>query len=157
MTVKNIELGKGIGNLKFGITRKQVVALLGEPSEKETIEEDEDMGSSEAWHYDELELSVTFDEDDDWKLSSIAASSSEFTFEGIDLLGLSQEEVMQQIEIMNLGDIETEEIIGEESEDQQVATIAEVSLNLWFENGKLSEIQWAPYWDEDEETYIWPE
>ena len=157
MTAKNIELGKGIGSLKFGITRKEVTAILGEPSEKETIEGDEDMGNSEAWHYDELELSVTFDEDDDWKLSSIAASSPDFTFEGVDLLGLSQEEVMQQIEIMNLGDIETEEIVGDEDEDQQVATIAEVSLNLWFEDGKLSEIQWAPYWDEDEETYIWPE
>lgn len=157
MTAKNIELGKGIGSLKFGITRKKVTAILGEPSEKETIEGDEDMGNSEAWHYDELELSVTFDEDDDWKLSSIAASSPDFTFEGVDLLGLSQEEVMQQIEIMNLGDIETEEIVGDEDEDQQVATIAEVSLNLWFEDGKLSEIQWAPYWDEDEETYIWPE
>lgn len=157
MTSKNIELGKGIGNLKFGITRKEVTTILGEPSEKETIEGDEDMGNSEAWHYDELELSVTFDEDDDWKLSSIAASSPDFTFEGVDLLSLSQEEVMQQIEIMNLGDIETEEIVGDEDEDQQVATIAEVSLNLWFEDGKLSEIQWAPYWDEDEETYIWPE
>lgn len=156
MTTKNIELGKGVDNLKFGLTREKVALLMGEPSEKETIDGDDEMGTSEAWHYDELELSLTFDEDDDWKLTTIAASSPEFTFEGVDLLGLSQEEVMQQIEIMNLGDIETEEIVGEENEDQQVATVSEVSLNLWFEDGKLSEIQWAPYWDEEEEEYIWP-
>ena len=82
MTTKNIELGKGVDNLKFGLTREKVALLMGEPSEKETIDGDDEMGTSEAWHYDELELSLTFDEDDDWKLTTIAASSPEFTFDG---------------------------------------------------------------------------
>lgn len=153
MTEKDIKLGKGVGKLLFGLAREQVLSLLGEPSEKEIFEDDE-LGNSEAWHYDELELSLAFDEEDDYKLTSIAASSPDYTFEGIDLLGLSQEEVMQQIELLNLGDIETEELDGDD-ENQQVVTIAEVSLNLWFEDGILTEIQWAPFWDDEEEAYIW--
>jgi hypothetical protein len=159
MNTKNIELGKGIDLLKFGMTRNQVKKLIGEPDEIEqfSFTEEEDQGQSEAWHYDELELSATFDEEDDWKLCSLSVSDPEFLFEGVNLIGLSQEEVVQQIELMDLGEIELEEVSDEEASDQQVGSLPEVSLNLWFEDGKLSEIQWGPYWDEDDESYIWPE
>src|SRR5690554_6076194 len=145
MVAKNIKLGSGLGALKFGMTREEVKAALGEPNEIENynpLEEDE--GQSEAWHYDEMELSANFDEEDNFKLTSLAVSSPDYLFEGVNLIGLSQEEVMQQIEMMDLGEVEMEDV-------------AEESLNLWFEEGQLSEIQWGPYWDEDEECYIWPE
>jgi len=157
MLEKNIKLGKGLDKLKFGMTRDQVTDAIGEPNEIENynpLEEDE--GESIAWHYDELELSASFDEEDDYRLTSIAVSSSEYLFEGVNLIGLSEEEVMQQIELMDLGDVELE-TMEEESALQSVGSIQEVSLNLWFENGELSEIQWGPFWDEEEDSYIWPE
>lgn len=158
MVAKNIKLGSGLGALKFGMTREEVKAALGEPNEIENynpLEEDE--GQSEAWHYDEMELSANFDEEDNFKLTSLAVSSPDYLFEGVNLIGLSQEEVMQQIEMMDLGEVEMEDVAEEEVAQQMVCSIAEVSLNLWFEEGQLSEIQWGPYWDEDEECYIWPE
>lgn len=158
MVTKNIKLGSGLGALKFGMTREEVKAALGEPNEIENynpLEEDE--GQSEAWHYDEMELSANFDEEDNFKLTSLAVSSPDYLFEGVNLIGLSQEEVMQQIEMMDLGEVEMEDVAEEEVTQQMVCSIAEVSLNLWFEEGQLSEIQWGPYWDEDEECYIWPE
>jgi hypothetical protein len=155
-TNKNVLLGKGALDLVFGMTRDEVKAVIGQPDEVETFADDED-GQSEAWHYDEYELSATFDEADDWRLTSLAVSSPEFLFEGVNLIGLSSEEVIQQLEIMDLGDVSLEEIADEEVPEQQVATIIEVSLNLWFEEGSLTEIQWGPFWDEDEEEYIWPE
>jgi hypothetical protein len=158
MVTKNIKLGSGLGALKFGMTREEVKAALGEPNEIENynpLEEDE--GQSEAWHYDEMELSANFDEEDNFKLTSLAVSSPDYLFEGVNLIGLSQEEVMQQIEMMDLGEVEMEDVAEEEVAQQMVCSIAEVSLNLWFEEGHLSEIQWGPYWDEDEECYIWPE
>jgi len=157
MTTNDIKLGNGIGELKFGMTRKQVKIILGEPDEIEQIEDDGETGASEAWHYDSKELSVTFDEEEEWRLTAMAASSASITFEGVDLLGLSQEETMQQIELMNLGEIEIDDVIDEDEDRQQVASIPEVSLNLWFDEGVLSEIQWGPFWDDEEETYIWPE
>lgn len=158
MVTKNIKLGSGLGTLKFGMTREEVKAALGEPNEIENynpLEEDE--GQSEAWHYDEMELSANFDEEDNFKLTSLAVSSPDYLFEGVNLIGLSQEEVMQQIEMMDLGEVEMEDVAEEEVAQQMVCSIAEVSLNLWFEERQLSEIQWGPYWDEDEECYIWPE
>ncbi len=158
MVKKDIKLGKGLDKLKFGMTREEVKAAIGEPNEVENynpLEEDE--GESEAWHYDELELSASFDEEDDFRLTSLAVSSAEYLFEGVNLIGLSQEEVMQQVELMDLGDVELEAVAEDDSLQQSVGSIAEASLNLWFEDGQLSEIQWGPFWDEDEECYIWPD
>ncbi|GAO30574.1 hypothetical protein [Geofilum rubicundum] len=158
MVSKDIKLGKGLDKLKFGMTREEVKAAIGEPNEVENynpLEEDE--GESEAWHYDELELSASFDEEDDFKLTSLAVSSSDYLFEGVNLIGLSQEEVMQQVELMDLGDVELETVAEDDTMQQSVGSIPEASLNLWFEDGQLSEIQWGPFWDEDEECYIWPD
>lgn len=155
--MKNIELGKGIDNLQFGMSREQFKEIMGEPDEVEVMEnEDLPEDTSEAWHYDEVELSASFDQMEDWRLTSLAVSSDEYTFEGIDLIGLSQQEVMDQIEMMDLGDISIEELSDEEGNSQQIATLLDVSLNLWFDNGILSEIQWGPYWDDEEEELIWP-
>ncbi|WP_026475420.1 hypothetical protein [Alkaliflexus imshenetskii] len=158
MEKKNVKLGTGLDGIRFGMTRQEMKMQIGEPSEvEEFTPEDEEDGKSEAWHYDELELSATFDELDDWRLTSLAVSSPEYLFEGIDLIGLSQEEVLQQVELMELGELELDSVADENEVEQEVGSIAEVSLNLWFEEGLLTEIQWGPFWDEDEEAYIWPE
>jgi hypothetical protein len=157
--MKNIELGSGLGNLQFGMTREAFKEIMGEPDEIEMIENEElEEDQSEAWHYDEVELSASFDNLEDWRLTSLAVSSNDYTFEGVDFIGLSQQEVMAQIEMMDLGDISIEELSEEEEEEnsQQIATLLDVSLNLWFDNGILSEIQWGPYWDDEEEELIWP-
>lgn len=156
--VTNIKLGQGLDKLVFGMTREEVREALGEPSEKENFNPlEDDEGQSEAWHYDELELSASFDEEDDFKLTSLAVSSPGYLFEGINLIGLSQEDVLQQIELMAIGDVEIDSISDDDNESQIVASIADVSLNLWFEDDHLSEVQWGPFWDEEEERYIWPD
>lgn len=155
--MKNIQLGSGLGNLQFGMTREAFKSIMGEPDEVEVIEsEDFPEDQSEAWHYDEVELSASFDKLEDWRLTSLAVSSPDYTFEGIDLIGLSQQEVMEQVEMMELGDVSIEELSEDEGNSQQIATLLDVSLNLWFDNGILSEIQWGPYWDEEEEELVWP-
>ncbi len=153
---KNILLGKGLEAISFGISKEELSKVLGEPTEIE-IFEDEEFGLTESWHYDEIELSANFEDVDGLKLVSLAVSSDEFTFEGTNLINRSLEEVIQQIELLDLGDIEVEEFDGEDLEGQIVATIPEVSLNLWFEDGILTEIQWMPFWDDEEEEFIWPE
>ncbi|WP_462317874.1 hypothetical protein [Marinilabilia sp.] len=156
--MKKIELGKGLDNLIFGMTRDDFKKIMGEPDEVEAIENEEMPDElSEAWHYDEVELSASFDKLEEWRLTSLAVSSKDYSFEGVDLIGLSQQEVLDQLDIMGLGDISIEEVSDDEENSQQIATLLDVSLNLWFDNGVLSEIQWGPYWDEDEEDFIWPE
>jgi hypothetical protein len=155
MEEMNIELGMGVLGVEFGMSRKEVEKILGKPSEIEKIApEAKGDGAVEAWHYDELELSATFDELEDWQLIALSVSSPDFMLEGIDVIGLSQQEVIQQIELLDIGEIEIEEMPVDDDDEiteHLVATVEDAGLNIWFEDGIATEIQWGPIWDEDEE------
>ncbi|MDR0789202.1 MAG: hypothetical protein LBO06_00245 [Bacteroidales bacterium] len=61
MTIeKSIVLNQGLGNLKFGMGIDEIVSLLGNPNEVETIGEDLEMPTT-VLHYAELGLSLFFD------------------------------------------------------------------------------------------------
>ncbi len=155
---KNILLGKGLENLPFGISKEEFEKTLGKPDDIEIYEDDE-YGITENWHYDAFELSATFEDVDGLILTNLAVSSPEFTFDGSDFINRSLEEVIQQIELLDLGEIEIDNMNeeGEEDLSQIMVSIPDVSLNLWFDDGVLTEILWAPFWDEEEEEFIWPE
>jgi len=155
--MKDITLGQGLGELLFGFTREQIKKILGEPSEVESMEGDKESGAMEAWHYDEQHLSLSFEEDCNWKLTSITSASPEILFEGLDLIGLSQGEVLEQMEVFNLGEFGLEDLSTEGVPNQTIATNTDFSLNLFFDHDILTEIQWGPFWDEESEMPLWPE
>lgn len=150
-----IKAGKGIGNIAFGIKRDDLKKVLGEPTEKELYNatEEEDY-QTEDWHYDELETSFSFDEEDGWRLTTIATSSSDATINGKQLIGLSVDEALAQTEDMDLGDNFLEDF-SDEGENQKLIGFLSTGLNLWFEDEVLSEIQWNVLWS-DEDTPEWP-
>ncbi len=150
-----IKAGKGINTIIFGCKRELLKQTLGEPTEKEIYNatEDEDY-QTEDWHYDELETSFSFDEEDGWRLTTIATSSPEATIKGKKLIGLSVDEALAQTEGMDLGDNQLEDF-SDEGENQKLISFLDTGINLWFENDVLSEIQWAVLWS-DEDTPEWP-
>jgi len=151
----NIEIATGILGIDFGMTRRQVRKVLGRPNEKDYLPaENPEDGVTEVWHYDDLEMSVTFDETENWKLTTFAVSSPDFLFEGVNLIGLSVEEVMEQIDFMDLGDMIIMDVNDEDDDidvETQVGTIFHSGVNLWFVNGITTEIQWGKIWEEEYE------
>ncbi|MCW3804682.1 hypothetical protein [Plebeiibacterium marinum] len=156
--MKEILIGKGYEDIRFGMTRSEIKKVLGEPDEVDQYASSEEADdNTEAYHYDEIELSVSFDEVDEWKLSSIAVSDPEATLEGQKLLGVSEKELLAKVEGLELGEYEKEDISSPESPDNEVISFYDSSVNFWMENGKVSEIQFGPLWDEENESFIWPE
>ena len=151
--IKDIQIGQGLGLVKFGMTREQVISILGEPTDKESV--DEENMKSEIWHYDELDLSLGYDEDEDWRLISLAVSSEFYTFNSAALIGKTRDEVEDILENSNLPDLELDDLDDEEEVQQCLLVSDESEINFWFENDNLSEIQWGPLF-EDDETIIWP-
>ena len=98
MEMKNINKGVGLGILKFGIYTTDVEEELGNPSE---AEKNEDEG--ENWHYDDYDMSMSFDEDS--RLVTIAVSDESYLLEGVSLIGKDIEFVEEQVKSMNLGRI----------------------------------------------------
>mgnify|MGYP001233973985 FL=1 len=80
LQMKNIHKGVGLGNLKFGIYTTDVEEELGNPSE---AEKNEDEG--ENWHYDDYDMSMSFDADS--RLVTIAVSDESYLLEGVSLIG----------------------------------------------------------------------
>ena len=148
MDMKNINKGVGLGSLKFGIYTTDVEEELGNPSE---ADKNEDEG--ENWHYDDYDMSMSFDEDS--RLVTIAVSDESYLLEGVSLIGKDVEFVEEQVKSMNLGESFHEEMSEGEEGGISVLGFEDSSMNLWFENGILTEIQFWPLF-KDEDTIAWP-
>jgi len=147
--MKNINKGVGLGSLKFGIYTTDVEEELGNPSE---LEKNGDEG--ENWHYDDYDMSMSFDEDS--RLVTIAVSDESYLLEGISLIGKDVEFVEDQVKNMSLGESFFEEVSEGEEVAMSVIGFEESSMNLWFEDGVLTEIQFWPLF-KDEDTIVWPD
>lgn len=150
MEMKNINKGIGLGNLKFGVYTTDVEEELGNPSEAEK-NEDED---GENWHYDDYDMSMSFDEDS--RLVTIAVSDASYLLEGVSLIGKDVEFVEEQVKNMSLGESFHEEMSEGEDGGISVLGFEDSSMNLWFEDGILTEIQFWPLF-KDEDTIVWPD
>ena len=148
LEMKNINKGVGLGSLKFGIYTTDVEEELGNPSE---AEKNEDEG--ENWHFDDYDMSMSFDEDS--RLVTIAVSDESYLLEGVSLIGKDVEFVEEQVKSMNLGESFHEEISEVEEGGISVLGFEDSSMNLWFEDGILTEIQFWPLF-KDEDTIVWP-
>ena len=154
---KTIAAGVGLGTLKFGLTRDELRAQIGEPDEIDAFsysEDEEDL--TEAWHYDELELSVTFDEALDWRMSSMAVSGADYELSGQKLIGLEQMKLTVELEKIGIGPLNFEDFSTEETPDHKLIAHEDSGLNFWMEGGSLSEIQWGPNLIDDD-TIEWPD
>ena len=155
--LKEIKYGYGLGNLKFGMTKYEVKLMLGEPSYiDEYSHSDSDNDLTESWQYDELELSISFDEEEDWKLTMMSVNSNFYEFEGKSLIGKSEKDILADLASLNIEDTYLEDVSERDGENHKVIEIDDKSINFWFIDGVLDEIQWSPLFIDDD-TIKWPE
>ena len=148
-TSKIILPGEGLGRIQFGMSREVVRKIAGNPDEIESYQHSgTESNKAEAWHYDEAEISFAFEEFNQWKLTSIAISSDEYSLQDKRLIGMTWQEVIPLLGKMDLGEINYENFIDEDEPDVKLITIENAGLNLWFENNRLTEIQYSQLWEE---------
>lgn len=150
---QEIKIGKGLNTVLFGISRDTFKKQMGEPTEIDAYDagEDDNEYLTEAWHYDNLEISASFDEEDDWRLTTLSTSADYATLNGKKLIGLTVEELKEVVAPLELEEPEVEEL----EDKQTLVSYLASCINFWFENGKLSEVQWGVQW-KDEDTPKWP-
>lgn len=156
--IKEIKSGFGLGNLKFGMDRNEVKKMLGEPNEIEKYSYTEKTENlTETWHYDDLELSLDFDEEDEWKLGTISVTSEFYKLKNRNLIGLNKNELLSVLNELKIEDLEFEDWSSEESPEHTLIASDSLGINFWLDSEILNEIQWGPLFEDDEETIIWPE
>jgi hypothetical protein len=61
---------------------------------------------------------------------------------------MTWQEVIPLLGKMDLGEINYENFTDEDEPDVKLITIENAGLNLWFENNRLTEIQYSQLWEE---------
>lgn len=153
-----ILIGKGLPQIKFGMTKSQVNKILGEPDETEVYQYSEDESDlTNAWHYDELGFSITFDQENDWLLGSIAVSQTPCVLGSVDIMDMTKEALVKHLEKLEVGKLEFDIDHDEESGvDIHVVFASEQNICFFLEDDRLSEVKWCPIWA-DVASLAWPE
>ena len=140
----------GMGALRLGMTRPEVLRVLGEPDH---IEEDDEAGAMRVgWHYDRFELSLYFDEDCDDRVTLIITESASAQLGSAFPIGMRAEEAVRALR--ELGELVRDDEVSNEGLD--FYSLAEASVGLLFADGVCESVDIAAYKDEDGET-VWPE
>jgi len=154
--IANITPGEGLGDLKFGMQRADVKALLGEPDEVESqSHDDDDEDITESWHYDEIEVSLSFDKVEDWKLCTIAVSNPEVKMHDKKVIGLSKDGLVEALKKMKITNLSYDDWSSAEMPDSMTITADDDEIVFWIEDGTVMDVQWGPLFI-DEDTIKWP-
>lgn len=154
--LKVIKPGYGLGVLKFGMSRAEVKLMLGAPSFIDKYSHsDSDNDLTESWEYDELELSLSFDEEEDWRLTVISVTSKFYELDGNAFVGLYEEKALKLLDGFGKDELFVEDCSEIEGDDNKVIEVEDKSINFWFIDGVLDEIQWSPFFIDDD-TIDWP-
>jgi len=137
--------GKGWGKVKFGMNEKDLEKILGAPDEIEADEKDQ----LSYHHYDDITASFTFDGSEDGKLSTIVVADGKSTLFGEDIFVLSPDRIKQILKGQGCKGISVE------GDVEKVMEAEELEMIFWFENDELMEIQWGPFFA-DEDQILWP-
>ena len=135
-----IELLKGYGEIKFGMSIDEVVALLGEPSNNEELEPmiEGGVSSSLLYDYDDLGVSICFEGESKMLVSSISTSDEDATLFGEKIYEMNRNQI---IELMKKNGYK--EFDEEEQEGDTCLIYDELMLDFYFNEGELIDVVWG--------------
>ncbi len=143
--LKFINLGSGLGDILFGMSREAVRKILGDPTEIDDNPFKEEMGHrTETWHYDELKVSLSFQEPLEWELDTISVTDNFYEINNQSLIGKSMMAVKTALEKMDITDLEMEDHSEDDDVKHTLLSSDSYLSNFWFDNNILAEIQWGP-------------
>ena len=152
-----IEPGIGVGEIRYGITEPELVALLGEPS---TSTKEEYIEGSGDWHvtlsYEDHGMSFIFDIEDDYRLGGITIDREGYQLWGKDVFGISRDEMESMLLKVTGEQPIFEDYSTDDLEPHWCLIHDRTQIMFWFDSDKLSEMQCSYFFEDDDETVIWP-
>lgn len=151
MKENEIELGTGIGNIRFGFTMDQVKDIMGEPEEIEESDEDDEF-EHKAWNYWEQGYSFFFDREDDYRLSCIQTDNPEVTLFDQKVFEMPADQVENLLREKGITDYESEKLDTGETR----LSFEREMIDLYLEGNKVVAINFGVFINDDLEVQ-WPE
>ena len=154
IAIIDINSGEGLGRIKFGMDVDEVEGLIGPADEKESYDL-ESGESTESWHYDELELSLSFVISSQKRLVSVTTSSEDSILYGQEIVGMNKKELLKYLEKKKVSDVQFEDCSTADTPDLKLYYSMNLAMNFWLEDGVVSDVEWGVKMD-DKDQIIWP-
>ncbi|WP_061218764.1 hypothetical protein [Leptospira weilii] len=156
----NIEIGKGLNGLYFGMSREEVKSKLGEPDE--IYDYDYEGSVSTGYEYFSEESEYEFDKDEGDRLYSITISNPSIRLFGKPIIGESIETIRDLLSENGIDDFEEDDGEHDHEDHDHHGEIHGVTafsdkLNsvFQFEENELVFFGFSPLFKDD--TIDWPE
>ena len=133
----NIEIKKGLGQLQFGMTQTEVVALAGTPSQKETTENAANEATT-IFQYEDEGLTLFF-EGEEARLSCIEISNIDSTLFSEEVFDLTEKELINLMVAHGYN----EHSIEKEDWGERCIAFAEGNIDFYFDENELLSIIWT--------------
>jgi len=137
----------GIDNVLLGSSKQSIFDILGQPDSTKS-DEWPDGTISESWLYPKLCLTLNFDSDDNYRLSTINLTSNEAELEGLKPVGLNINTLIEKHPSIIL-----DEDLGNNVKDYM---LPEKELSFWVVNDVIENITLFPEYDKSNDLPIWP-
>ncbi|MGZ3884700.1 MAG: hypothetical protein ACXVP0_17640 [Bacteroidia bacterium] len=134
-----IHLLKGFGTFNFGQTADEALKLFGPPEETQTLEDDILKTSSYVMHYWTLGVSLFFDNLKNKTFSSVEVDNPETILFGKNIFELNEKQLGELMKQNGYALSETEQHTWGEKR----LSFDDVCLDCYFENGRLSSINFG--------------
>jgi hypothetical protein len=149
-----IVLGRGIGAIIFGMTKEELVYILGDPDET-YHPEDPDKMTWETLGYDSINCTFSFDPGQEERLVEIRIENSFFHIGHKIKIGTTKEDLLYHGKEFALGDYSIRDDSDEELISHELISFEQAGLNVWIDDGIISGIQILP-WITKDGKMIWP-
>ena len=151
----NVKPGIGIDKIKLGITKQQLIDIIGEPEEIDDFTQD-DGEQSDTLLYNKLGIDFTFESCEDFKLCYISMDGANFHLDNFFKIGDKKDDILQNLQTLDWDEPVIDDVSSDEVENHILFSFYNQNVDLWFIDDILDEIQIGPLW-KDDETPIWPE
>ena len=142
----NIEIGKGLLNIKFGMKEDEIIQILGNPDKIINCRED-----GKEYLYNRLKLKLFFSIEDDNRLYSIEVFNKSNTFLSTEVIGLTLEELLS---FMAQNGYEKHDEIDEYDYFDTIH-FDDCNTSFTIEFNEITSFEFSPLFKDDE--IIWPQ
>ncbi len=138
---------QGVDELRLGIERGEVELALG-PPDKTSRDMHDDGAVSEIWVYRLMRLELSFDSDNEYRLSHITSYHPYSLIRGFNPMGLTGKFLLQKFPHLDL-DVEV-------TADEKYYTDKILDLTFGIARGKVVSVTVFPEFDESGNHILWP-
>lgn len=136
----------GIDNIMLGSSKEALFNLLGEP-ESSSSDEWPDGTISEAWMYPEPGITLNFDSDTDYRLSTITVTAKDAELDDIKPIGLNINTLIEKLPTI---------VLDEDLSDTMKDYVCpEREISFWVVNSVIEHVTLFPEYGADNMP-IWP-